>query len=88
MQAVEAGLPIVTREGRFLRGRLAGGILRRIGLPELVVPSEDTYVELAVRLAKDLERRKALRRRIEANREQLYGDPAPVRALEEFLERC
>ena len=87
MQAVECGLPIVTREGRFLRGRLASGILKRIGLAELVTPDEHAYVELAVALAKDTERRRALRSRIEANRERLFEDPAPVSALQDFLER-
>lgn len=87
LQAVECGLPIVTREGRFLRGRLASGILKRIGLAELVTPTEAAYVELAVALARDAERRRALRGRIEANRERLFGDPAPVSALQDFLER-
>jgi predicted O-linked N-acetylglucosamine transferase (SPINDLY family) len=41
IQAVECALPVVTREGRFLRGRLASGILKRMGLQELVAGSED-----------------------------------------------
>ena len=32
MQAIECTLPIVTCEGRFQRGKLASGILNRIGL--------------------------------------------------------
>ena len=32
LQAVQAGLPLVAREGRFMRGRLASGILKRLGL--------------------------------------------------------
>jgi predicted O-linked N-acetylglucosamine transferase (SPINDLY family) len=85
LQAVESGLPIVTREGRFMRGRLAGGILKRIGLPGLVAADESAYVELAVRLARDsAEPRKA----IEAQREVLFNDPAPVAALQEFLLRA
>jgi predicted O-linked N-acetylglucosamine transferase (SPINDLY family) len=87
LQGVACGLPIITREGRFLRGRLAGGILKRIGLAELVAPTEEAYIELAVTLANDAGRRQALRSRIEANRGRLYGDPAPVAALQEFLER-
>lgn len=86
VQALECGLPIVTREGRFLRGRLASGPLQRIGLGELVAPSEEAYVELAVALAGDRERRQALRRRIESGRERLFRDPAPLDALERFLK--
>lgn len=85
MQAIEAGLPIVTREGRFLRGRLASGILRRIGLDELVAHSDEEYAELAARLCKDRDEREAIRQRIETNRSVLFEDAAPIRALESFL---
>ena len=86
VQALHCGLPIVAREGRFLRGRLASGALKRIGLAELVTPSDEAYVELAVSLAGERERRQALRRRIESGRAALFGDPAPLDALERFIE--
>jgi predicted O-linked N-acetylglucosamine transferase (SPINDLY family) len=85
LYAVEAGLPIVCRDGRFLRGRLASGILKRLGLPELVAPTEEAYVDLAVRLASDRAYRQSVRARMEKARSVLYEDAAPVRALEEFL---
>jgi protein O-GlcNAc transferase len=85
MQAIECGLPIVTREGRFLRGRLASGILKRMGLPDLAVPTEEDYVERAVALAGDAPARMRLRDRIEASRPLLFDDIAPIRALETFL---
>jgi protein O-GlcNAc transferase len=86
VHALECGLPIVTREGRFMRGRLASGPLKHIGLPELVAPSDEAYVELAVALAGDRERRNALRARIEAGRARLYRDAAPLDALQRFIE--
>jgi predicted O-linked N-acetylglucosamine transferase (SPINDLY family) len=86
VHALECGLPIVACEGRFLRGRLASGPLRHIGIPELVAGSPRDYVELAVALAGDAGRRQDLRRRIEAGRERLYGDPAPLEALQRFVE--
>jgi predicted O-linked N-acetylglucosamine transferase (SPINDLY family) len=85
MQAIECGLPIVTREGRFLRGRFASGILKRMGLPELVAATEEEYIELAVKLALDAGYRGEIRARIAASRDVLYEDTAPVCALEEFL---
>jgi predicted O-linked N-acetylglucosamine transferase (SPINDLY family) len=85
MQAVERGIPIVTREGRFLRGRLASGILRRMGLQELIAASEEDYVSLAVKLMRDGEYRERTRKRIEADRHVLFEDIAPIRALESFL---
>jgi predicted O-linked N-acetylglucosamine transferase (SPINDLY family) len=85
MQAVEVGLPVVTREGRFLRGRLASGILKRMHLAELVASSEEEYVAIAVRLAQDAGYRGRVRARIAAHRHVLFEDPAPIRALEDFL---
>ena len=85
LQAVQCGLPIVAREGRFLRGRLASGILRRMELAELVAASEEQYVELVVRVAYDAAYRASLRARIAERRALLFEDRAPIRALEDFL---
>jgi predicted O-linked N-acetylglucosamine transferase (SPINDLY family) len=85
MQAVEVGLPIVTAEGRFLRGRLASGILKRMQLSELVASSEEEYAAIAVKLAQDAEYRARVRSRIAAQRHVLFEDPAPIAALEDFF---
>jgi predicted O-linked N-acetylglucosamine transferase (SPINDLY family) len=85
MQAIECGLPIAAYEGRFLRGRLASGVLRRMGLDELVATDDAGYVEIAVRLATDAAWWGEMRSRIEAARGALYNDREPVRALEKFF---
>jgi protein O-GlcNAc transferase len=59
--------------------------LQQLGLQELVATTEEEYVELAVNLAENAERRDHIRARIAASRDVLYEDTAPVRALEEFL---
>ena len=53
LQAIESGLPVAAWEGRFLRGRLASGILRRMGMDELVADGDAAFVDIAVRLAQD-----------------------------------
>jgi predicted O-linked N-acetylglucosamine transferase (SPINDLY family) len=78
----------VTREGRFMRGRLASAILKRIGLAELVVPTEEAYVELAVRLAQDPDYSEAVASRMERERHALYEDQSSVRALEVLLAQA
>ena len=85
MQAIECGLPIVTLDGRFMRGRLGSGILKRMGLAELVAQSEPDYINLAVKLARDADYRRHIRGRIDANRHVLFNDAAPIRGLEDFL---
>jgi predicted O-linked N-acetylglucosamine transferase (SPINDLY family) len=88
MQSIENGLPVVAWEGRFLRGRLASGVLRRMGLDELVAGSEADYVETTVRLARDAAYWGDMRERLAAARTGLYGDLECVRALEAFLARA
>ena len=87
LQAIECNLPIVTREGRFMRGRLASGILKRIGMPELIAASESGYVALAQKLALDVSYRQTLSQRLTQERRALYGDVATIQALEQFLMR-
>lgn len=85
LQSIGCGLPVVAYEGRFLRGRLASGMLRHIGMDELVAGNVVDYVALAAKLATDADYRDGLRRRLEAQRGILYGDSNSLRALEEFL---
>ncbi|MGH8706518.1 MAG: tetratricopeptide repeat protein [Burkholderiales bacterium] len=86
LQALECGLPVVGYEGRFLRGRLASGLLRHMGMHELVATDVGGYVALAVKLASDASYREGVRQRLESARQVLYRDAVPIRALERFLE--
>jgi predicted O-linked N-acetylglucosamine transferase (SPINDLY family) len=86
LQAIECGLPVVTREGRFMRGRLASGILKRLGLGELVAQTDDEYVEAAVRLAREPAYRKHISAEIAKRRGVLFNDRSPIDALEDLLE--
>jgi predicted O-linked N-acetylglucosamine transferase (SPINDLY family) len=85
IQGIEAGLPVLAREGEFLRGRLASGIMRRLELPELVACSDDEFIDKAVRLTADAPKRKGLGEQIERRRAALFDDATPIRALETCL---
>ena len=86
MQGVECGLPIITREGRFMRGRLASGILKRMGLQELIAHNEEDYVNLVVKIVNDQHYNLLVRNKIKENSHFLYNDLEPVRALEGFFK--
>jgi protein O-GlcNAc transferase len=86
IQAIESDLPVVTREGRFLRGRLASGILRQLGMSDLIVQTSDEYISLVVKLTKDPELRQRVRSEIAERRAILYDDIASIRNLEDVLE--
>jgi protein O-GlcNAc transferase len=86
VQAMECGLPLVTREGRFLRGRLASGVLRRMGLQELIVQTKTDYVNLVVRLATDHDYQVHIRHEIERRRPVLFDDQSAMGPFQDFLE--
>jgi predicted O-linked N-acetylglucosamine transferase (SPINDLY family) len=88
MQAIECGLPVVGHEGRFMRGRFASGILRHMGLDELVATTDEQYVQLVGKLAGDVAYLQRARVRTAETASTLFGDPSPLRALEDFLERA
>jgi len=88
MQALECTLPVAAFEGRFLRGRLGSGILRTMGMDELVATDIDSQVEIATRLATDTAFNAIARARIAERREALFDDVETVRVLEDFLERA
>lgn len=51
--ALWAGVPIVTCSGATFPSRVAGSLLRAVGLPELIAADFDDYFDLAFRLATD-----------------------------------
>jgi protein O-GlcNAc transferase len=85
LQAIECGLPVLAREGDFMRGRLASGIMRRMGFHELVANTDEAFIQMAIQLAADSSKRKELRLEIASRRKILFEDFEPVRELERCL---
>ncbi|MEP6504543.1 MAG: hypothetical protein ABJD97_14490, partial [Betaproteobacteria bacterium] len=85
LQGLECDLPVVAFEGEFMRGRLASGPLRHLGLDELVATSPAEYVDIALRLVDDDAWRTRIRQEIAQRRRALFDDRASLRALEDAL---
>lgn len=51
--ALWAGLPILTMQGKSFSSRMASSILSSIGLPEMITQSSIEYEDLAIKLASD-----------------------------------
>lgn len=60
-EALWMGVPVVTLAGQVHAARVGVSILSRMGLSELIVNTPETYVHLAVELARDLPRLQRLR---------------------------
>jgi predicted O-linked N-acetylglucosamine transferase (SPINDLY family) len=85
MQAIACNLPVVTIEGSKMRGLLASAILNHIGLIDLVCRTNNSYVDLAVKLLKNREQLNAYRDKITQLKVTLFNDLEPIKALENFL---
>jgi CRISPR-associated protein Csy1 len=86
LDAIACSLPIVTLPGRFMRGRQSAGMLRLMAIADTIAADEDDYVRIASQLAQAPEERAALRGRIEAARDVLFDDAAPVAAFAAALQ--
>jgi len=85
VDALWAGLPVLSCPGATFASRVGAGLLEAVGLPELIVPDLDQYEHLAVELAADRGRLTQLRARLAANRGTcpLFDTPRFVRNLEQ-----
>jgi len=66
--ALWAGLPVVSCPGSSFAGRVAGSLLRAVGLPELIAADLQAYEALALRLARNPGELAALRAKLARNR--------------------
>ena len=82
--ALMAGLPVVTYSGQSFPSRVAGSLLRTVGLPELVTDSLQSYEALALKLATQPALLRDVKARLSLNRATtaLFDTPAFCRNLE------
>jgi len=86
--ALGMGLPIVTCMGQGFASRVAGGLLRELGLGELVTENFEAYEALALQLARDPERLAGIRARLAASlpTARVFDARAVCRDLERAFE--
>jgi len=82
--ALWAGCPVLTLAGQTFVSRVAGSLLRAMGLLELITTSLEAYQAMALRLARDADLLADLRARLAANRKtsRLFDAGQFVRNLE------
>lgn len=86
LDALHAGLPIVTCAGRFMRGRQSMAMLRHLGCDELIADSPAQLAQLAVAVANDKPRRAGLSARIKDRLPELTQSDLPLQALDAALK--
>jgi predicted O-linked N-acetylglucosamine transferase (SPINDLY family) len=86
--ALWAGLPVLTQIGSTFAGRVAASLLHAMGLPELITHSRERYEELAIELALNSEKLKAIKKKLSRNRltKPLFDTPLYTMHLEAAYE--
>ena len=88
--ALWAGLPIVTKQGKQFAARVAASLLTAVGLPQLITDTEEDYEHLILELASNPERLSAIRETLHANRrtEPLFDTQRYTKYLEQAFFRA
>ena len=86
-ESMTIGIPTVTWPGDYMRGRIASGAYRQMGIAEpLIVQDRDDYAKVAVELAHDTEQLKVLRRDLKQRAQtELFEVGKAVGEFEAFL---
>jgi len=85
--ALWAGLPLLTQRGTAFAGRVCASLLTALGVPGLIAETAEGYEATALALARDPERLKDLRARIETGRPALFDTPRLARELEALYQQ-
>jgi predicted O-linked N-acetylglucosamine transferase (SPINDLY family) len=88
LDALWAGLPLVTELGSHFAARVAASALLAVGLPGLVARNAEQYRTIALKLARDPAARTSIRGALASfrNRAPLFDAPRFVRNLERGYE--
>ncbi|HTV51553.1 MAG TPA: hypothetical protein VME21_10205, partial [Steroidobacteraceae bacterium] len=87
LEAFSVGAAVVTLPGSLQRSRHTQAMYRAMGIEGCVATSEDSYIDIAVGLAADPDRRRDLRALITQRNDVLFEDTRVVAQFERFFER-
>lgn len=92
--ALWAGLPLITLAGESFASRVAASLLYSINMPELVTTSLVEYELLAIDLAKNSDKLRGIRKKLDLNRAvtPLFDTPLYAKNIEaayqQIMDRC
>ena len=85
LDAIACRLPVVTLPGAFMRGRQSYGMLKCMGLNELIAHDHKDYVEMATRLGIDRAWHQQIVQQITASSDAIFAVETPLRQMEQFF---
>ncbi|MEH1911368.1 O-linked N-acetylglucosamine transferase, SPINDLY family protein [Nostoc sp.] len=88
LDAIACHLPIVTCPGEFMRSRHSYGFLQAIGVTETIADNSWQYIQIAVRLAVDIDWRYSVREAMKLSINVLFDNPTATQNLEAFIKQA
>ena len=84
IEALYMNVPVITKTGNHVASRAATGILRAIGLEELICASEEEYEETIVKLILNTDKLTMLKKKLKTNKQthNLFNSKLYVKNLE------
>jgi predicted O-linked N-acetylglucosamine transferase (SPINDLY family) len=84
VDALKAGVPVLTYIGQAFAGRVAASVLNAVGLPELVTNSLDEYEKIAIEISLNPDKLLLLKIKLAENRKKkaLFNTPRFVKNIE------
>ena len=86
-EAISLDKPIITMPTKLMRGRHTYSILKILELDELIAFSKKEYVNIALKLAKNIDYRKLVIKKIKKNKNKLFNDRKSIKFLNLFFEK-
>jgi len=84
--AIEAGVPLITCPGAFMRGRHSYAMFRVMDMPSAIAVNTDDFVEKLITLGRNAEARQEMRQEMQQRKSALYEDKRLITALDGFLK--
>jgi protein O-GlcNAc transferase len=84
--AIEAGVPLITCPGAFMRGRHSYAMFRMMNMPSAIATDKEDMVRKLIALGQEPDRRGSMREDLDQRKEALYVDKSLIAALDRFLK--
>ena len=83
--ALQVGLPVLTRIGESFASRVAASLINSVNMPELITSTSDQYEALAIKLATDSSKFKVIKDKLKNNLplSPLYDTPLYAKQIED-----
>ena len=87
LEAISLNKPIVTCPSGFMRGRHTYAILKILDIEETIAPTKEKYIEISVKLARDINFRNFIINKIKKNKKRLFNNDKPLKYLEDLIKK-